>query len=318
MRAPRARPVIRASRERPASRAPAPASRARRAQRWLDGRSGSGHRGQRRGGGGAGGGAAGRGGTGGGVAGRGGGAARGAERRARAASRAARARPARGAAAGARHAVRQPGHARSGGDRIGPRYYLFSTGRGVGTKTSTDLTSWQGAAARVPANPAWIAQQVPGATDLWAPDISYLRRAVSPLLFGVDVRQQPLVHRARDARRARLRQLDRSAARSSARPAAATTTGTRSIRTSIDDDGHAVARVRQLLGRHQDDRARRERRARDDTMLHSIAARQRGAARSRRRSSCALRLLLPVRCRSTAAATARTAPTTSASAARPR
>ena len=55
----------------------------------------------------------------------------------------------------------------------GSRYYLFNTGRGIGTKTSTNMTSWQGGSAVFSSNPAWIAQQVSGAGDLWAPDVSY-------------------------------------------------------------------------------------------------------------------------------------------------
>jgi arabinan endo-1,5-alpha-L-arabinosidase len=53
------------------------------------------------------------------------------------------------------------------------QYYVFFTGRGVQTKHSTDLVNWQRTNPVFAQNPAWIAQQVPGATDLWAPDISY-------------------------------------------------------------------------------------------------------------------------------------------------
>jgi arabinan endo-1,5-alpha-L-arabinosidase len=53
------------------------------------------------------------------------------------------------------------------------QYFLFFTGRGVPTKRSTDLLNWQRTSPVFAQNPAWIAQQVPGATDLWAPDISY-------------------------------------------------------------------------------------------------------------------------------------------------
>lgn len=53
------------------------------------------------------------------------------------------------------------------------QYYLFQTGRGIGAKTSTDLINWRAVPTVFSSNPAWIAQQVPGATDLWAPDISY-------------------------------------------------------------------------------------------------------------------------------------------------
>jgi arabinan endo-1,5-alpha-L-arabinosidase len=52
-------------------------------------------------------------------------------------------------------------------------FYLYATGRGLGAKTSTDLRSWQGASAVFASNPSWVDDEVPGATDLWAPDISY-------------------------------------------------------------------------------------------------------------------------------------------------
>jgi arabinan endo-1,5-alpha-L-arabinosidase len=52
------------------------------------------------------------------------------------------------------------------------RFYLFMTGNRVGAKTSMDLLSWQSASAVFSANPSWISQSVPGATNLWAPDIS--------------------------------------------------------------------------------------------------------------------------------------------------
>jgi arabinan endo-1,5-alpha-L-arabinosidase len=52
-------------------------------------------------------------------------------------------------------------------------FYLFQTGPRLPTKTSKDLLSWQAGSAVFSSNPAWIATQVPGATDLWAPDISY-------------------------------------------------------------------------------------------------------------------------------------------------
>ena len=49
-------------------------------------------------------------------------------------------------------------------------YYEFQTG--LGAKTSTNLTNWNGASAPLTA-PAWIKSAVSGITDLWAPDISY-------------------------------------------------------------------------------------------------------------------------------------------------
>jgi arabinan endo-1,5-alpha-L-arabinosidase len=51
-------------------------------------------------------------------------------------------------------------------------YYEFQTGRGVPTKTSSDLLRWKNGPSVFAQNPLWVAQQVVGATDLWAPDIS--------------------------------------------------------------------------------------------------------------------------------------------------
>lgn len=55
----------------------------------------------------------------------------------------------------------------------GGTYFLFQTGRGIPTKRSTNLVEWRRGPGVFAANPAWIAQRVPGATDLWAPDISH-------------------------------------------------------------------------------------------------------------------------------------------------
>jgi arabinan endo-1,5-alpha-L-arabinosidase len=53
-------------------------------------------------------------------------------------------------------------------------FYLFQTGPRLVGKTSTNLMSWQAAGnALGSSNPAWIASQVPGASDLWAPDLSF-------------------------------------------------------------------------------------------------------------------------------------------------
>ena len=56
------------------------------------------------------------------------------------------------------------------------RYYLFATGPvdvpGLLAKTSPDLITWRDAPAPLRPNPAWIAQRVPAASNLWAPDIS--------------------------------------------------------------------------------------------------------------------------------------------------
>ncbi|WP_433935195.1 arabinan endo-1,5-alpha-L-arabinosidase [Sorangium cellulosum] len=53
-------------------------------------------------------------------------------------------------------------------------FYVQQTGPRLPGKRSTDLLSWSGAPSAFGAtNPGWVARQVPGATDLWAPDLSY-------------------------------------------------------------------------------------------------------------------------------------------------
>jgi arabinan endo-1,5-alpha-L-arabinosidase len=55
------------------------------------------------------------------------------------------------------------------------QYYLFQTGgsQGLNAKTSTNLLAWSAAPAVLSPNPAWVATQVSGVMNLWAPDISY-------------------------------------------------------------------------------------------------------------------------------------------------
>src|SRR6478752_1535163 len=55
------------------------------------------------------------------------------------------------------------------------KLYLFSTGNNLGAKTSSDLLNWQGVADVFSAStrPAWLEQQVPGVSNLWAPDASF-------------------------------------------------------------------------------------------------------------------------------------------------
>ncbi|WP_437735763.1 arabinan endo-1,5-alpha-L-arabinosidase [Sorangium sp. So ce1335] len=74
-----------------------------------------------------------------------------------------------------------PGALRLSGDLVthdpaviqaGDRYYLFQTGDRLPMKTSSDLLNWQAAGRVFDARPAWLAEQVPGVEDLWAPDIS--------------------------------------------------------------------------------------------------------------------------------------------------
>jgi arabinan endo-1,5-alpha-L-arabinosidase len=52
-------------------------------------------------------------------------------------------------------------------------FYIAQTGPGLQSKQSTNLTNWSGTGSLFSSNPSWIAQQVPGATDLWAPDLSF-------------------------------------------------------------------------------------------------------------------------------------------------
>ena len=64
--------------------------------------------------------------------------------------------------------------------REGKTYHVFSTGIGEGDqrfvshRTSTDLVTWQRAKAPFDRLPGWVAKAVPGATNMWAPDISYV------------------------------------------------------------------------------------------------------------------------------------------------
>jgi arabinan endo-1,5-alpha-L-arabinosidase len=53
-------------------------------------------------------------------------------------------------------------------------FYVWQTGPRLPGKTSRDLIEWSGAPSALGgSNPAWVQAQVPGATDLWAPDLSY-------------------------------------------------------------------------------------------------------------------------------------------------
>lgn len=57
----------------------------------------------------------------------------------------------------------------------GDTYYVFCTGDGIPIRKSTDLVKWSHAIpavvfARVP---QWAQEMIPGATNIWAPDISY-------------------------------------------------------------------------------------------------------------------------------------------------
>lgn len=51
-------------------------------------------------------------------------------------------------------------------------YYLFATGNGIPIHCSDDLKVWDLCSAVFFAEPDWLAEAVPGVTNLWAPDIS--------------------------------------------------------------------------------------------------------------------------------------------------
>ncbi|HET9956917.1 MAG TPA: arabinan endo-1,5-alpha-L-arabinosidase [Polyangiaceae bacterium] len=51
--------------------------------------------------------------------------------------------------------------------------FVFHTGPGIPIKTSSDLRTWSSAGRVFFGNPSWISALVPGASDLWAPDISH-------------------------------------------------------------------------------------------------------------------------------------------------
>ena len=53
------------------------------------------------------------------------------------------------------------------------RFFLFHTGPGIVIKTSDDLYDWRDAGSVFSENPLWIADLVPEATVLWAPDVSW-------------------------------------------------------------------------------------------------------------------------------------------------
>ena len=57
--------------------------------------------------------------------------------------------------------------------RQGNTYYVFSTGKGIAMRRSTDLYHWEYIGRVFQDLPAWISQEVPGVSSLWAPDISY-------------------------------------------------------------------------------------------------------------------------------------------------
>jgi arabinan endo-1,5-alpha-L-arabinosidase len=61
--------------------------------------------------------------------------------------------------------------------REGDSYYSYSTGQGgrlpILARTSRDLVTWSALPGPIAAIPAWALAAVPGAKDIWAPDIAY-------------------------------------------------------------------------------------------------------------------------------------------------
>jgi arabinan endo-1,5-alpha-L-arabinosidase len=53
------------------------------------------------------------------------------------------------------------------------RFWLFSTGRGILARTSTDMTTWTFAGSVFAQNPAWVTEAIGAIDSLWAPDVSF-------------------------------------------------------------------------------------------------------------------------------------------------
>jgi arabinan endo-1,5-alpha-L-arabinosidase len=54
------------------------------------------------------------------------------------------------------------------------RYYVFFTGQGIGSKSSSDLKYWRAGPSVFSSPPAWTTSAVPGFTgNFWAPDVTY-------------------------------------------------------------------------------------------------------------------------------------------------
>lgn len=55
----------------------------------------------------------------------------------------------------------------------GDTTYVFSSGPGIAIRASDDLTHWREVGQVFDAIPAWAQAKVPGATSIWAPDVSF-------------------------------------------------------------------------------------------------------------------------------------------------
>ena len=212
-------------------------------------------------------------------------------------------------------AERRPRHARPHADRERRRVLPVADRPRLPAKTSTDLMRWQGAAARSARQPGWIAREVPGATDLWAPDVSFFggqyHLYYSASTFGSN--SSCIGHATRDALA--------SGSWSDQGSVICSNHGSNDNWNAIDPNVVVDARARRGCRSAASGAASRPceldaNGARADDELHALAGAPTPAARSRRRSSCAAAATTTCSCRSTTAATASTARTTSASAAR--
>ena len=184
----------------------------------------------------------------------------------------------------------------------GGRFYLFNTANGIGTKTAPAVMgSWaQGSSAlgnNASAYPSWIAQSVPGVSNLWAPDISYFggmyHLYYSASTFGSN---RSCIGHATQAALDSGTWADQGSVVCS-NPGGGNSDNWNAIDPNvvIDDAGQAVAVVRQLLERHQagapdpGGRARRH-----DAVRDREPPEQRRRARSAVHLQ-ALRHVLPVR-----------------------
>jgi autotransporter-associated beta strand protein len=57
---------------------------------------------------------------------------------------------------------------------VSGKYYYYTTGQGIVSRSSTDMTSWSAGPAIFNTPPAWTTQAVPGFTgNFWAPDVAF-------------------------------------------------------------------------------------------------------------------------------------------------
>lgn len=57
--------------------------------------------------------------------------------------------------------------------KSGDHYYVFSTGDELEIRRSTDLYDWEHLGSVLDEIPGWIQTQIPGVSNLWAPDVTY-------------------------------------------------------------------------------------------------------------------------------------------------